>query len=146
MIRRALLGPAVLVLAAASSAAWAQASPSAGTYAARYDPMRREVGTISPDADGAAPFSSLATRMTYDTAGRLTKVETGALAAWQSEAVAPADWTGFTIFTRVDTAYDSMGRKVREVVSGSPARRSSPRGSPNSTTTSPAGPDAPRSG
>ncbi|HET9638053.1 MAG TPA: hypothetical protein VFP12_02490, partial [Allosphingosinicella sp.] len=107
-----------LILALPPSAAFAQASPSAFTQAARYDLMRREVGTITPDADGAAPWSFLATRKTYDVGGRLTKVESGWLASWQAETVAPANWSGFTIVSQVDTAYDSMGRKVRESASG----------------------------
>jgi RHS repeat-associated protein len=122
MTRPVTLKPSALALCvalAAPSAAWAQASPSAGTSAARYDPMRREVGTISPDPDGAGPLPYLATRKTYNAAGHLVKVESGTLSAWQSEAVAPADWTGFTIVSQVDTAYDSMGRKVRQATSGS---------------------------
>jgi RHS repeat-associated protein len=57
-------------------------------------------------------------RNTYDDAGRLTKVEEGALAAWQSDGVAPKDWTGFTVHRVVDTAYDALDRKIREAVSG----------------------------
>jgi hypothetical protein len=48
-------------------------------------------------------------RNTYDSAGRLIRVDTSDLAAWQSEAVAPASWAGFTVFTRLDTSYDAMG-------------------------------------
>jgi YD repeat-containing protein len=109
---------AALAALTASSTAFAQASPSAGTYAARYDLLRREVGTITPDPDGAGPLPFLATRKTYSAAGYLTKVETGTLAAWQSESVAPAAWTGFALVSQVDTTYDAMGRKVREAASG----------------------------
>ncbi|HEX8447968.1 MAG TPA: hypothetical protein VF652_00135, partial [Allosphingosinicella sp.] len=122
MSPRVALRPSAIALCVAlamPSAALAQASPSAGTSAARYDLMRREVGTISPDADGAAPFAYLATRKTYDSAGRLVSVESGTLSAWQSESVAPAAWSGFALLTRVDTEYDAMGRKVRDAVSGS---------------------------
>jgi RHS repeat-associated protein len=107
--------PALLL--ALTSAAWGQASPSVGTSAVRFDLMRREVGTISPDPDGAGPRPFLATRKTYDSAGRLRAVETGALAVWQSELVAPADWPGFTVSSRVDSMYDAMGRKTRDAVS-----------------------------
>ena len=31
----------------------------------------------------------------------------------QSDAVEPANWTGFNIFTTLDTLYDAMGRKTR---------------------------------
>jgi len=110
--------PVALALAALPSGALAQASSSVGTSAARYDLMRREVGTIAPDADGVSPWSFLATRKTYDPAGRVTKVESGYLTAWQPETVAPAAWTGFVVVSQVDTLYDSMNRKVREAVSG----------------------------
>ena len=113
------LAGVALALSSLPSAALAQASQSVGTSAARFDLMRREVGTIAPDADGAAPWSFLATRKTYDVGGRLTKVESGYLSAWQPETVAPSAWTGFTIVTQVDTLYDSMDRKIREAVSGS---------------------------
>jgi RHS repeat-associated protein len=108
----------VLALPSTATAAWGQASPSAFTHAVRYDLMRREVGTIAPDPDGAWPFSYFATRKTYNAAGHLVKVENGVLDNWPSEAVAPANWSGFTIFKQVDTAYDAMARKVREAVSG----------------------------
>ena len=119
MSRRIALRALALVLALPASAAFGQASPSAGTSAARYDLMRREVGTISPDPDGAGPLPFLATRKTYDPAGHLVKVESGTLPAWQSESIDPASWTGFTVQSQVDTAYDMMGRKVREAASGS---------------------------
>lgn len=119
MSPRLLVRLAALALPlAAPSPATAQAAPSAHTYAVRYDLMRREVGTITPDPDGAGAMIFLATRKTYDTAGRLAKVESGGLFSWQSEAIAPADWTGFIVATQVDTTYDAMGRKVREVASG----------------------------
>ncbi|HYJ83641.1 MAG TPA: RHS repeat-associated core domain-containing protein, partial [Allosphingosinicella sp.] len=118
MSARPFLRLAALALALAPSLASAQASPTAGTHAVRYDLMRREVGTIAPDPDGAGPLTYLATRSTYDTAGRLTKVEKGHLSAWQGESIAPKDWTGFTVVTRSDIQYDVMGRKVGESTSG----------------------------
>jgi hypothetical protein len=51
-------------------------------------------GTISAPPNDGNPL--LAVRSTYDQAGRLTKVETGRPTACQSEAVAPAAWTGST--------------------------------------------------
>ncbi|HEX8307791.1 MAG TPA: hypothetical protein VF645_05165, partial [Allosphingosinicella sp.] len=114
-----LRAAAMALAVSAPAMALGQASPSVGTSAARYDLMRREVGTIAPDADGVAPWSFLATRKTYDPAGRLTRVESGHLSAWQPETIAPAAWTGFTIVSQVDTLYDSMNRKVREAASGS---------------------------
>lgn len=107
--------------------AQAQSSPSAYTSATRYDAMSRVTGTIAPDPDGAGPLAYAATRTTYDAAGRPTKVETGELAAWQSEAVAPASWpsrlasptTGFQLLSSVETSYDAMDRKTIEMTKGS---------------------------
>jgi RHS repeat-associated protein len=79
--------------------------------------MGRVTGTISADPDGAGPLPHRATRNTYDGAGRLTRQETGTLAAWQSEAVAPAGWSGFTVHQVIDHAYDALDRKTRETVS-----------------------------
>jgi RHS repeat-associated protein len=94
----------------------AEPGPAPFTSALRYDAMGRVTGTIAPDPDGAGANHHAATRNTYDPAGRLTKVETGVLAAWQGEAVAPAAWTGFTIHRTLETSYDSMSRKTRESV------------------------------
>ena len=90
----------------------------------RYDTDNRLTGTIAPDPDGAGPLKFPVVRNTYDPAGRLIKAEQGAIAAWQSEAVAPASWAGLTIFKTVDTAYDVLGRKVKETLSGGTATSS----------------------
>jgi RHS repeat-associated protein len=108
---------AAIAALAAPAAAFGQASPSAFTVATRYDAERRVVGTIAPDPDGAGPLHHAATRTTYDASGRPVTVEKGELAAWQSEPVAPSAWTGFTVFSQVDTAYDAMDRKTKETVS-----------------------------
>jgi RHS repeat-associated protein len=107
------------VLALAATSAHAQSAPTPYTSATRYDLHGRAVGTIAPDPDGAGPLAYAATRTTYDIAGRPTKVETGELAVWQSEAVAPAAWTGFTILSSVETVYDAQDRKTREITRGS---------------------------
>jgi RHS repeat-associated protein len=100
--------------------AQAQSSPSAYTSATRYDASGRVTGTIAPDPDGGGTLAFAATRMTYDSAGRLTKRETGELASWQSELTAPADWGGFfTVLSSVETTYDALSRKVKEVSKGS---------------------------
>lgn len=102
-----------------TSTAHAQSSPSAYTSATRYDAMGRVTGTIAPDPDGAGPLKYAATRTTYDAAGRPIKEETGELASWQSETVAPASWTGFTILSWVETSFDLLSRKTKEVTKGS---------------------------
>lgn len=116
----------VLIAAAALGAvsAHAQSSPSDFTEGTRFDAMGRVVGTIAPDPDGGGPLHYAAVRNTYDSAGRLIRVERGELATWQPEigqvgGVAPASWTGLTVFTQLDTTYDALGHKVLDVVSAS---------------------------
>ena len=103
---------------ALASAAGAQTSASPFTSAQRFDAAGRVTGTISADPDGSGPLLFRATRNSYDAAGRLTKVERGTLSSWQSEAVAPANWGGFTALEVQDIAYDAMDRKVKETLSG----------------------------
>ena len=99
--------------------AHAQTAASTYTFATRYDIERRVTGTIAPDPDGAGVLKHAASRNTYDVNGRLVKVEKGELTAWQSEAVAPASWAGFSVFQTVDTYYDLAGRRLKETVSAS---------------------------
>ena len=101
----------------APAAALAQSSASDFTSAVRLDPMGRTVGTIAPDPDGTGSLHYAATRTTYDAAGRPTSVEKGELSAWQSEAVAPSSWSGFTVFQTASTTYDAMDRKLTETLS-----------------------------
>ncbi len=102
-----------------AGSAYGQASPSAYTSATRYDGMNRVTGTISPDPDGAGALKYAAVRNTYSLSGELIKVETGELSSWQSESVAPSAWTGFTVLSSVETSYDVMGRKTKDVAKGS---------------------------
>lgn len=109
-----LLASALLFLA---GPVIAQASPSAFTTGYRYDQSRQLTGVIQADPDGSGPLGFGAVRNTYDVAGRLIRVESGELSSWQSEAVAPASWTGFAVSKVTDIAYDGLDRKVRETVS-----------------------------
>jgi RHS repeat-associated protein len=113
-----LRGTAAAAISAAMLAApaHAQSAASAYTNGFRYDAARRVTGKISPDPDGTGPIAHAAVRNSYDAAGRLAMVERGELAAWQSEAVAPENWTGFTIFESAVTTYDAAGRKLRETL------------------------------
>lgn len=97
---------------------FAQSSPSSFTTGYRYDAARRLTGTIQPDPDGAGPLHYAAVRNSY-TNGLLTKVEKGELSSWQAETIAPASWTGFTILQTATTDYDSMGRKIKDTLTGS---------------------------
>ena len=116
MTRLRILAAAALALASAAPA-FAQPVASAYTSGYRYDAMRRVTGVISPDPDAAGSIKYAATRNSYDPIGNLTKVEKGELAAWQSETVAPSAWTGFTIFQTITSSYDTVGRKVKDVLS-----------------------------
>lgn len=104
---------------AAASSAFAQASPSPYTSAARYDAGGRMSGTIAPDPDGAGPLAFAATRTSYDTLGRPFKVETGELSAWQAENILPQYWTGFTVLSSVETSYNHAHQKTKAVIKGS---------------------------
>jgi RHS repeat-associated protein len=111
--------PALLLAALAALLApvhaWGQASPSPYTNAQRYDAMGRVTGTISASPNDAIGSPFMAVRNTYDPAGRLTKVETGYLTAWQSQSVAPANWgSAFVVHRTAETFYDAMGRKIKE--------------------------------
>lgn len=102
----------------AAGAAQAQSSPSSHTSATRYDVLGRAVGTIAPDPDGGGTLKYLATRTTYDARGNVIKVESGELATWQSEVVAPASWSGFTIHKTAHSAFDGSNRKIKDWVVG----------------------------
>lgn len=118
MLGKALTSLSGLWMLLAAGSAWAQSSPSPFTSGIRYDSLRRVAGTIAPDPDDAGPLKHAAVRNTYDAAGRLIKVEEGELAIWQADTVLPSAWTGFTISTVTDTAYDIADRKILETVSG----------------------------
>lgn len=116
-----LSGAAIIALSnvAGGSQAFAQAAASPYTSAIRYDALGRVVGTIAPDPDGTGSLKFAAVRNTYDPLGNLIKVETGELSAWQSDAVLPVNWTGFTVLTTVESTYDVMGRKLSDTAKGS---------------------------
>ena len=78
----------------------------------RYDSDNRLTGTISPDPDGAGPLKYATVRNAYDAAGQLVSVSYGEIQTWQSEAVAPPSWTGFTIHRTLDTVYDKVWKRT----------------------------------
>lgn len=112
-MRVAAWGTAMIALGF-TSLGWAQSSPTAFTTGFRYDAARQLVGTISP----AAGSGYEAIRNTYDADGRLTKVERGVLAQWQSEAVLPANWPNFTVLQVSERTYDAVGRLLAERAPG----------------------------
>lgn len=97
--------------------AFAQSAASPFTTGYRYDITGQKTGSILPDPDGTGPLTFLATRNTYDSAGRLIKVESGRLDTWQDETIAPQNWVGFTSSTVTEIGYDSQDRKILEKVS-----------------------------
>jgi RHS repeat-associated protein len=108
----------VLTFFSFTTPAEAQSSPAPYQTAYRYQAGGLLVGTISPAPSGQSNF--LATRNTYDpTTQLLIKVETGVLASWQADTVAPASWSGFTVARTVTYTYDTSGRKLTETVAGS---------------------------
>lgn len=122
------LSKRLAALAAVLAVAWtplspalAQATDSPFTWATRYDGAGRVVGSIAPDPDGDGPLKFAATRLTFDSAGRQIMAESGQLEGWQSEAVPPASWTGFSLLQRVEAIYDPRGLKLKETSSGIPS-------------------------
>jgi RHS repeat-associated protein len=97
------------------------AAPTAAlpyTSSIRYDSGNKVTGTISADPDGAGWLPAPAVRNSYDPAGRLIRVEQGALSAWQPDNVPPALWPGFTAYKIIDSSFDALDRKTREAVIG----------------------------
>jgi RHS repeat-associated protein len=90
--------------------------PTTMSSAVRYDGKGRVVGTIAPDADGAAPFTFGAKRTSFDAGGKVIRIETGYLQDWQPTSVTPPNWPNFTIMQTEHIAYDTMDRKVRSWV------------------------------
>jgi RHS repeat-associated protein len=113
-LRRALLLASTLFTA---QQVCAQSAPSAFTTGYRYDIGGRLVGEIRADPDGTGPLHYAATRYTYAASGLLVSIEKGELSSWKSEAVAPANWTGFTVFETEKRSYDSFGHIAASALS-----------------------------
>jgi RHS repeat-associated protein len=74
-----------------------------------YDVMRRNVGVIAPDPDGAGPLPFPATRTVYNADGQPAEVEQGSATAQSDGALA-----AMTVLSEVVTAYDAQARKARD--------------------------------
>lgn len=74
-----------------------------------YDTMRRNVGVIAPDPDGAGPLPYPATRMVYNADGQPLEVQQGSAIA-QSDAAL----IGMTVLSKLVTTYDAQARVGRE--------------------------------
>jgi YD repeat-containing protein len=90
-------------------------SGTADTTRYRYNAARELVGATGPDPDGSGSLKMRATRTTYDSADRPTKVEQGTVNS-QSDS----DWASFASLQEVDVGYDGYNRPVTQsLVSGS---------------------------
>jgi YD repeat-containing protein len=80
---------------------------NADTTALRYDALRRQVGTISPDPDGAGALPNLASRITYDPKSRATLVEQGTTQGQTDTA-----WAGFTPVAAISRTYNAADQEL----------------------------------
>ena len=80
---------------------------TADTTAYRYDALRRPLGSIAPDPDGAGALQNAASRVTYDALGRVTLSEQGTTAGQSDTA-----WAGFTPAASTATTYSAADQKL----------------------------------
>ncbi|MEG3085364.1 RHS repeat-associated core domain-containing protein [Sphingomonas sp. PB2P12] len=73
----------------------------------RYGPDRELTGVVGPDPDAGGPRRRRAQRMSYNSDGQITMVETGLVSG-----TSDADWQAFSMLQRVVTGYDSEARKA----------------------------------
>ena len=85
---------------------------AADTTTYRYDAVRRLVGEIAADPDGAGALKRRAQRITYDSAGRLTSAEVGTVTGADDSA-----WGAFASLQQTTSSYDAYGRKTKDVLS-----------------------------
>ncbi|MEO1039779.1 MAG: hypothetical protein AAFX09_09545, partial [Pseudomonadota bacterium] len=71
----------------------------------RYDALRRVVGEIGPDPDGAGGRDNAAIRYSYDADGRLTLAEIGSTPGQNGPA-----WAAFAVESRRASEFDASGR------------------------------------
>ncbi|WP_448659154.1 polymorphic toxin-type HINT domain-containing protein [Sphingomonas sp. CJ99] len=81
---------------------------TADTTRRYYDANRRPTGEIGPDPDGAGALPRLATRIAYDSDGRVVSSETGSATAQDDAAM-----NGFVSVEQSYTDYDAQGRPAR---------------------------------
>jgi RHS repeat-associated protein len=86
-------------------------SGTADTSTYRYDAARRQTGVIAPDPDGAGTMKRRATKLVYDTAGRVTEIHNGTVAG-----TTDPDWAAFVTADKVTSSW-TTGRKSKDVLS-----------------------------
>lgn len=88
--------------------------PLAGTVdttRARYDVIRRPVGQVGPDPDGAGPRLPIAQRTTYNTDSQVTQIEVGTVTDQSDSA-----WSAFSSQQQTSTTYDANARPVKQEI------------------------------
>lgn len=70
-----------------------------------YDAAGQRVGTISADPDGTGALPHLATRITHNADGQVTKTESGTVTGTSTAA-----WNAFNPYREFRTSYDAFGR------------------------------------
>lgn len=78
-----------------------------------YDTKDRLIGEIGPDPDGGGLQGRAASRTTYDSSNRVTRVEAGSATAATLAAL-----NAMTVLQTVDTVHDANGNVVKQTVSG----------------------------
>lgn len=91
------------------------------TTAYRFNLNRQVTGVISPAPNGTSNY--LAVRNTYDSKGRLIRVENGYLSSWLDDTIKPVNWTAFSVTSRHDYTYNSYGWKTSEALSTSSGQK-----------------------
>lgn len=81
----------------------------------RYDVLRRVVGSVGPDPDGAGVLKHRAIRLSYNADSQVTVAEAGIVNS-QSDA----DWANFASYQQVTSTYDpATARKTKDVMTAS---------------------------
>jgi len=86
---------------------------SADTVRYRYNAAQQVVGTVGPDPDATGSLKRRATRIAYDSAGRVSSVEQGTV-----DSQSDTDWAAFAASQRVEQEYASNRPTVQRLVSG----------------------------
>ncbi|MBG6117709.1 MULTISPECIES: hypothetical protein [unclassified Sphingobium] len=88
---------------------------AADTTRTRYDALRRVIGVVGPDPDGAGSLKHRAQRFTYNGNSQLTVMEIGTVNS-QSDP----DWANFASYRQLTSTYDAAtARKTKDVLTAS---------------------------